>query len=65
MGILPNTEICQGYIGAQKDLTQVTTLNEKVWGSAAKLNRTSGKSCGCEFVVKLWTVTDSFMEQYM
>ena len=42
--------IYQGYIGAQKDLTQVTTLKEKVWGSAAKLNQTS------EIVldVKLW-----------
>ena len=32
------------------DLTQVTTLNEKVWGSAAKLNWTSGKS----FEGELW-----------
>ena len=42
--------IYKGYIGTQKDHTQVTTLNIKVWGSAAKLNRTSGKSFGCEIV---------------
>ena len=29
-GILPNIEYLKGYIGTQKDLTQVTTLNEKV-----------------------------------
>ena len=50
MGILPNTEFYQGYIGTQKDLTQVTTLNKKVWGSTAKLNWTSRKSFGCEIV---------------
>ena len=35
MGILPSKEFYQGYIGAQSDLTQVTTLNKKNW----KLNR--------------------------
>ena len=63
MRILPNREFYQGYIGAQKDITQVTILNGKVWGSAAKLNRTSGKKW--RWIVKLWTVTDSFAEQCM
>ena len=35
MGILPSKESYQGYIGAQSDPTQVTTLNKKNW----KLNR--------------------------
>ena len=29
MGILPSKEFYQGYIGAQSDLTQVTTLKKK------------------------------------
>ena len=50
-GILPNTEYSSKVTLAPKtDLTQVTTLNEKVWGSAAKLNWTSGKS----FEGELW-----------
>ena len=37
-------------LAPKTDLTQVMTLNEKVWGSAAKLNQTSGKS----FEGELW-----------
>ena len=29
MGILPSKEFYQGYIGAQSDLTQVSTLQKK------------------------------------
>ena len=34
-----------GYIGAQSDLTQVTTLNKNIWDSAAELTWTKGKQC--------------------
>ena len=39
MGILPSKEFYQGYIGAQSDLTQVTTLKKKIWSSASELTR--------------------------
>ena len=40
MGILPSKEFYQGYIGAQLDLTQVTTLNKKSDTSTAEVNWT-------------------------
>ena len=42
MGILPSKEFYQGYIGAQSDLTQVTTLNQKTDSSTADVNWTYG-----------------------
>ena len=53
-----------GYIGAQSDLTQVTTLNKKIW----KLNRWGYIGHKDRTVVnygELWIVTDSFAEQCM
>ena len=40
MGILLSKEFYQGYIGAQSDLTQVTTLNKKTESSTAEVNWT-------------------------
>ena len=37
MGILPSKEFYQGYIGAQSDLTQVTTLNKKLKAQPLRL----------------------------
>ena len=61
MGILPSKEFYQGYIGAQSDLTQVTTLNKKLTAQPLRL-------IGHKEIVnysELCTVTDSFAEQCM
>ena len=60
MGILPSKEFYQGYIGAQSDLTQVTTLNKKLTVQPLRLIGHK-EIVNCE----LCTVTDSFAEQCM
>ena len=64
MGILPSKEFYQGYIGAQSDLTQVTTLKNKnlklsLWAKSDKGGTVFKVNC------ELWKVTDSFAEQCM
>ena len=48
------------YIGAQSDLTQVTTLKKKIWSSASELNwmwnvNSDRQFCGTVYVIS-WTV---------
>ena len=50
MEILPSKEFYQGYIGAQSDLTQVTTLKKKIWSLASELIRTKIEQVICEIV---------------
>ena len=63
-GIFYRTEnTYQGYIGAQKDLTQVTTLDKK--SEAQPLSSTRQAEKVVEVNCELGSVTDSFMEQCM
>ena len=64
MGILPSKGFYQGYIGAQLDLTQVTTLKIKIWSSASELTvvncelwivKVDRQFCGTVYVIS-WTV---------